>query len=1048
MAPRGLALAFLMVLVLGLLAWGQKGPSPKNQGEAKEAGGCKAPSNWDLRLQFTPNRSSYALNDLVELSCPGDYVPSVTQIRCISSGTRTLWNTNATCKETCQRLAWWDPRLRMAPARDSYKKNEEVTLSCSSGFQPSFTHIKCAGKAQTSNYSGSPNRNVWLGKDSSGAWIHVQGNIVCIEVLQVVPGSLQISSTSIKLNWICRLPDACHNVWAKCRLEDSSSACEAEEVKETEMLQGQEGTFTCSSLQPFTVYSINILLPPSTILYTRLLRTKETVPDKPEQLWLDPSTGSLKWKALSSCNGDIIGYQLNITAWRVRDGSFLEFKQVLLNHTVTQYMPPLQTPGSKYMVTVQGLTAAGAGAGSLLEFQSYVSEGCQKPLWDPKFIFDQERDTFNIEEVVKVKCPEGHRPPPMEIKCAKQTPEKGYTISRSRWLVGNGTGHWHLMERNLTCVEVLQVVPGSLQISSTSIKLNWICRLPDACHNIWAKCRLEDSSSACEAEEVKETEMLQGQEGTFTCSSLQPFTVYSINILLPPSTILYTRLFRTKETVPDKPEQLWLDPSTGSLKWKALSSCNGDIIGYQLNITAWRVRDGSFLEFKQVLLNHTVTQYMPPLQTPGSKYMVTVQGLTAAGAGAGSLLEFQSYVSEGCQKPLWDPKFIFDQERDTFNIEEVVKVKCPEGHRPPPMEIKCAKQTPEKGYTISRSRWFVRNGTGHWHLMERNLTCVAVLEVVPGSLQISSTSIKLNWICRLPDACHNVWAKCRLEDLSSACEVQEVKETEMLQGQEGTFTCSSLQPFTVYSVNILLPPSTILYTRLLRTKETVPDKPEQLWLDPSTGSLKWKALSSCNGDIIGYQLNIMARNTWDGRYLEVERLRLSGSVTEHPLPEHWPRSSFVVMLQGVTAAGAGAASRWEFASSSSVAGQFPGSWPRLAVIVLVVVVVVLVLQSAGILWFVVSRRRKALPSKAEEDHYTELQPYENLDNYCVIKEALRTEEDAGKGGQDGDPLPKTLPFLESSEDSQHGDEQQGRLEDEKCAKGLAGTQDSDWHQTR
>ncbi|KAF1485223.1 hypothetical protein FQV08_0012065, partial [Pygoscelis antarcticus] len=134
-----------------------------------------------------------------------------------------------------------------------------------------------------------------------------------------------------------------------------------------------KGTFTCPPLQPFTVYSVTISLPPSTILYTRLLRTKETVPDKPEKLWLDPNMGSLRWKPLPSCKGEIIGYQLNITAWRAHDGSFLEFKQVLVNQSVTQYMPSHQTPGSKYMVTVQGLTAAGAGAASLLEFRSYIS---------------------------------------------------------------------------------------------------------------------------------------------------------------------------------------------------------------------------------------------------------------------------------------------------------------------------------------------------------------------------------------------------------------------------------------------------------------------------------------------------------------------------------------------------------------------------------------------------------------------------------------------------------------------------------------------------
>lgn len=48
-----------------------------------------------------------------------------------------------------------------------------------------------------------------------------------------------------------------------------------------------------------------------------------------------------------------------------------------MNQSVTQYTPPRQAPGSKYTVTVQGLTVAGAGSASLLEFQTYVSgNGC------------------------------------------------------------------------------------------------------------------------------------------------------------------------------------------------------------------------------------------------------------------------------------------------------------------------------------------------------------------------------------------------------------------------------------------------------------------------------------------------------------------------------------------------------------------------------------------------------------------------------------------------------------------------------------------------
>ncbi|KAL9822406.1 uncharacterized protein GJ701_017112 [Geothlypis trichas] len=452
MALPELALAFFLALAPLLLARGQTHHGPVTPWVRQEAGKCKIPSIWDNKLRFTPRRSDYALNEVVQLSCVGEFVPSVPQIQCISRGTQILWNETPTCKETCQRPAWWDPRLQLAPARDSYTENEEVTLSCNNGFQPSFTHVKCASRVWPSNYSVSLKEDVWLGRNRSGVWIQVQGNIVCIEK-------------------------------------------------------------------------------------------------------------------------------------------------------------------------------------------------CQKPQWDSRIIFDQEQGIFNPNEVVKIRCPEGYWPPPMEIKCVALKPREGSMIPHSGWIVRNGTDTWRPVEGNLTCVDVLQVVPETLEVSSTTIKLNWTCRFPRMCQNIRARCQLEQhSSSNCEAEEVKVEEVLQGWEGTFTCSPLQPFTVYSVTISLLPSTILYTRLITTKEMVPDKPEKLEVDSKTGSLTWKALPSCKGKIIGYQLNITTMRAEDGSFVEFSQVLVNQSVSEYVPPHQIAGSKYLVTVQGLTAAGAGPAAQLEFQTYV--------------------------------------------------------------------------------------------------------------------------------------------------------------------------------------------------------------------------------------------------------------------------------------------------------------------------------------------------------------------------------------------------------------------
>ncbi|XP_009953319.1 PREDICTED: uncharacterized protein LOC104349468 [Leptosomus discolor] len=385
--------------------------------------------------------------------------------------------------------------------------------------------------------------------------------------------------------------------------------------------------------------------------------------------------------------------------------------------------------------------------------------------------------------------------------------------------------------------------------------------------------------------------------------------------------------------------------------------------------------------------------------------------------------------AEMCQRPDWGQGLWLVPDKEKYKKNEEVMLSCPEGFQPSFTHVKCSG----KVLSISNERseyrevWNGRDSRGIWIDIQPmfSVECIDVLQVVSETLEISSTGIKLNWTCRLPGACQEVWARCRLEKHSSpACETQEVKGEEMLHGWEGTFACPPLQPFTVYSVTISLPPSTILYTRLLRTKETVPDKPENLWLDPNTGSLKWQALPSCKGEIIGYQLNITARRAQDGRFLEFKQVLVNQSVTEYTPPHQTPGSKYTVTVQGLTVAGAGDASLLEF--QTYVSGQPLGMWSGLTVTV-VVVVLVLVLLSAGILWFVLSRKRKALPSKAEEDRYTELRPYENLDDYCVIKETLQAEEDAGKGGRAAKLLPQPLPVLESSGDSRSSEkEKMGR----------------------
>lgn len=58
------------------------------------------------------------------------------------------------------------------------------------------------------------------------------------------------------------------------------------------------------------------------------------------------------------------------------------------------------------------------------------------------------------------------------------------------------------------------------------------------------------------------------------------------------------------------------------------------------------------------------------------------------------------------------------------------------------------------------------------------------------------------------------------------------------------------------------------------------------------------------------QLNITARASQDGGFLQIERLRLSSQTTEHPLPTYGPGTTYVVAVRGLTAAGPGAAAQF------------------------------------------------------------------------------------------------------------------------------------------
>uniref|UniRef100_A0A8C3T3S6 Fibronectin type-III domain-containing protein n=1 Tax=Chelydra serpentina TaxID=8475 RepID=A0A8C3T3S6_CHESE len=346
-------------------------------------------------------------------------------MQCTETAGRVKWDTShVSCVEKCPRPQW-DPTLRFVPDWPFYGQNEETTLSCPGESQPSLSVIRCVRWGQTRSHW-----NAWAVSDR-GTWRRITDNGICVVIPRITPGAPEISPTTIKLRWTCEPPESCQGSWkirAQCRLDGPwSDACRRQgHTTREQPLQGRDRTVTCSSLHPFTSYNVTIsggypaTRPPSTVLYTRRVRTSETAPDRPEIEPLDPSTKTFRWKQLPACKGAIVGYQLNITARRENDSDFLEVEELRVSQSVTEYRLHPWRHGTNYTVTIQGLTAAGLGQASRWDFETIISGTCRREgAWTTNVTFLSEQTTFRVNDTVLVTCPEDPESGPFPANCTE-----------------------------------------------------------------------------------------------------------------------------------------------------------------------------------------------------------------------------------------------------------------------------------------------------------------------------------------------------------------------------------------------------------------------------------------------------------------------------------------------------------------------------------------------------------------------------------------------------------------------------------------------------
>ncbi|CAM2094866.1 unnamed protein product [Caretta caretta] len=413
MALQVSALALLLALPPLLSAQGAGLPSSSRPKTPEK---CKAPETKDTRVQFALEQQFYSQGDSVKWSCPAGYRPSPPVIRCTRWRNQSVWSGTAACTEKCPRPQW-DPRLRFVPDRPFYGQNEQTTLSCPGGSQPSPSVIRCVRQGQTWSY--------WARWDR-GTSLPTTGNVTCPVTPRIIPGALEISPATIKLHWTCEPPESCQGswkIWAQCWLVGPlSGPCRRPQHTTSEQpLQGLEGTVTCSSLHPFTSYRVTISGGyPATVLYSQQVHTSEAAPDQPKIEPLDPSTKTFRWKQLSPCKGAIVGYQLNITARREYNSSFLEVEKLRVNQSVTKYLLHPWRHGTNYTVTIQGLTAAGLGQESRWDFETNISDTCRREgAWTTKVTFPAEPTAFPVNGTVEVTCTEKPESGPFPAKCTE-----------------------------------------------------------------------------------------------------------------------------------------------------------------------------------------------------------------------------------------------------------------------------------------------------------------------------------------------------------------------------------------------------------------------------------------------------------------------------------------------------------------------------------------------------------------------------------------------------------------------------------------------------
>ncbi|XP_073418293.1 receptor-type tyrosine-protein phosphatase T-like [Dendrobates tinctorius] len=330
---------------------------------------CKKPENTDM-FTILGEKTYYNVWESVSVRCKTGYRPLYDRITCVARQNKDQWDNPPQCAEQCKKPSI-NNLENIAKFEEYYNLDQEITITCKSGYYPSSPSIQCKNNGIRDDWTPTA---------------------VCIGVNVTV---LEVTSTSVSLRIRCS-PDQCHNPWtsyiSSCiYLSRAYKGCQI----------GKEVTF--SGLEPVTQYEFLVTRVSgrsSLHLKTLTISTGESVPGAPE-IVRTPSMedGTIVWR-LDSDKGIITGFELNIMAWRDYNCSFSINVTERFPPNVTRYNINLQH-GTNYTFHLRGFTSVGGG--------EYNKATLETPIGDPPDPKFEKKDiTVQLHPVPDVRGPISH----------------------------------------------------------------------------------------------------------------------------------------------------------------------------------------------------------------------------------------------------------------------------------------------------------------------------------------------------------------------------------------------------------------------------------------------------------------------------------------------------------------------------------------------------------------------------------------------------------------------------------------------------------------